>query len=135
MGDDNNAVVDYETPVENKSTEPAWIHKFGEDSIGMGGWNYAPNTPIIVDGDIITTCNKEILKVDTDTGEIKKKGDLAGTVNWGYTAVTYVKMADGSDVYFCPLAGGVIQAVKETEDGFDTLWTFKAKAKDDKEND
>ena len=51
--EDNNAVVDYETPTEQEYTEPAWVFTFGKSAEGMVNWELAPYTPILVEGDII----------------------------------------------------------------------------------
>ena len=124
--EDNNAVVDYATPIEQEYTEPAWIMKFGESADGMAMWGYAPNTPIIVDGDIITTTGKTIIRIDGETGKELASGELVGSVNWGYTPQTYVVREDGEKIIFCPLGGGRIEAVNA--DSLKELWTFNVKS-------
>lgn len=131
--DENNAVVSFETPVSRDYTASAWTKKFGESANGMGGWNYAPNTPVIHDGKIVTTSYKEIMELDPDTGEVIRRGDLHGAVNWGYTAVTCAKLSNGTEVYLCPLGGGMIEAVNADpgKDKLEPIWTFRPKEKDD----
>lgn len=122
--DDNNGVVDFETPVEHEETEPAWIKKFGESANGMGGWTYTPNMPIVVDGDIITTSYKSIYRLDAETGAVKKQGTISASPNWGNTPLTYAEV-DGQGMVFCPLAGGYVSCVNA--DTLEELWCFKAK--------
>ena len=106
--DENNAVISYETPTDQLSTEPVFVKSFGEKVNGMGMWNYSPNTPIIVDGDMITTSSKQILRINSDTGATIKSGTLDAVTNWGYTPLTYEKLSDDKSYIFCPLAGGKI---------------------------
>lgn len=127
--DEANAVVAYETPTEQDLAEPAWVKQFGEQADGMRMWNYTPNVPIIVNGDIITTSGKTIVRLDAATGAILQSADLNGAVNWGYTPLTYVTLTNGTKAFLCPLAGGIIEAVNA--DTFEELWTFRATAKNE----
>ena len=108
---ENNAVISYETPTDQLSTEPVLVKSFGQSVSGMGMWNYSPNVPLIVDGDMITTSSKQILRIDSDTGKTIKSGTLDAATNWGYTPLTYEKLSDDKSYIFCPLAGGKIEAV------------------------
>ncbi len=126
----NNGLVGFGTPIEQKATEPVWIKKFGESASGMSGWAYAPNTPIIVNGDIVTTSSKTIMRIDSDTGKVLDEGTMGYAVNWGYTPLTYAEMEDKTGVLYCPLAGGNIQAFDADDLGKGPLWTFKATEKD-----
>ncbi len=130
--DENNAVVSFETTVSPEYTASAWTKKFGESASGMGGWNYAPNTPVIHDGKIVTTSYKEIMELDPDTGSVIRRGDIHGAANWGYTAVTCAKLSNGTEVYLCPLGGGTIEAVSAdpSKDTLESMWVFRPKEKD-----
>ena len=121
--DENNAVMSYETPTEQMSTEPVFVRKFGESVNGMGMWNYSPNIPLIVDGDMITTSSKQILRIDSDTGKTIKSGTLDAATNWGYTSLTYAEI-DGTNVILCPLGGGMIEAVNA--DTLEIMWKYDA---------
>ena len=118
----NNAVGKYKTPIAQETTEPAWVKQFGDPVSGMGGWNYAPNTPIIVDGELITTSAKSIQRISISTGKVNKTGELDFAVNWGYTPITYEEINEDQGVLFCPLAGGSIEAVDR--DSLEKIWTF-----------
>ncbi|MBR2547284.1 MAG: hypothetical protein IKF07_03730 [Eubacterium sp.] len=127
----NNAVGEYKTPIEQELTEPAWVKQFGDPVSGMGGWNYAPNTPIIVDGELITTSAKSIQRISISTGVVNKTGELDLAVNWGYTPLTYEQVSEDQGVIFCPLAGGCVEAVDR--DSLQKIWRFNPNEKADGE--
>lgn len=122
---ENNGVVDFETPIVQEETEPVWVDKFGESATGMSGWTYAPNMPLVIDGDIITISNKTVYRVDAATGEVIKKSEeeLPARPNWGNTPMTYVEDEDRKYI-FCPLGGGYITCIDA--ETFEQLWTFSA---------
>lgn len=122
--DSNNGVTEYSTPTDLLHTEPVWVRNFGKSTSGMSGWDYAPNTPIIVDGKMITTSKKSIMKLSLSTGKTMSSGTLDDAVDWGYTPVTY---AEELDILFCPLKGGKIEAVDN--ETLKKVWTFNPNEK------
>ncbi len=123
--DDNNAVVPYSTPIEQKLTEPVWVRKFGAPAKGMNNWDYAPNTPIIVDDDLVTTSGDTIMRINTDSGKTVASGRTTYAADWGYTPMTFIE-EDRVGYLFCPLANGTIDAFDYDDLARGPLWTFKA---------
>ena len=127
----NNGLVSFSTPIDQKTTEPAWCRQFSDPASGMSGWAYAPCTPIIVEGDLITTSAKQILRLDPESGGTIDSGTMSASVNWGNTPPTYAEMEDRTGVIFCPLSGGIIEAFDADDLKRGPLWTFRAAEKDE----
>ena len=122
---ENNGLVDYATPTEQQLTEPAWVKSFSEGANGMNGWDYTPNMPLILNGDVITMSSKKLIRIDADTGDVKQESAadevLPARANWGNTPMTYAE-DNGRGLIFCPLAGGHVSCVDAST--FKILWDF-----------
>lgn len=110
--DVNMGITNAKTPTSTQSTNLRWAKKYGS------GWASAPCIQIIVKGKVMTIVGNKICQLDPKTGEIEKEGQLVAATNWGYTPMTY---ADG--MIFCPLTGGVIQAVNA--DTLESVWVYR----------
>lgn len=96
----NMAVVDCALPDSKASARLKWGAKIGS---GWGG--NSVNSPIIVDGCLVVTQAKRILKINRENGEIVQEGTMAAASAYGIVPPTY---ADG--MLFVPLAKGTVQA-------------------------
>ena len=109
---DNNGVSTAKTPVKSSDTQLLWAVKNG------AGWSGAPSSPIIVDDDIVFSTNREIVRVDRVTGEVKKRGTMAYKSTFSLTPPIY---AEG--MIFIALADGMIQAFNA--DTLESLWVYQ----------
>lgn len=111
--DVNMALTDAKTPVSAETTVLKWAKKLGT------GWSASPSIQIIVDDALIVMSgNKNLYKLDLQTGEILQECVMTAAPNFGYTPPTY---AEG--LIFCPLSGGIIQAFDA--DTLESVWIFK----------
>ena len=113
-GSDNNAVTDALTPTDSKKALLYWANAAGS---GFDS-STAVSSPILVDGYIICTTEKNIFKLDSVTGEIVAVGDMVTTSVFNITPPTY-----GDGMIFVALAGGVIQAFNA--DTLESLWVYR----------
>lgn len=111
--DDNNGVTDAKTPTSAENAELYWA-----TSIATGGQaNGAPGTPIIVNGEIYTYSGKELLRLDSETGEVLARGEMQGSSSFAITPPAY---AEG--IIFVALGGGKIQAFNALT--LESLWLY-----------
>lgn len=108
---DNNGITAAKTPLKSSDTQLLWAVKNGS------GWSGSPSSPIIVDDDIVFSTNREIVRVDRVTGEVKKRGTMAYKSTFSITPPTY---AEG--MIFVALADGMIQAFNA--DTLESLWIY-----------
>ena len=127
--DENNGLASFDTPTDQLMTEPAWIRDFTPSS-GSTSTAYAPNMPIVVKGDLITASYKTIYRISTDTGENLATGELDYPIS-NTMPITFGKR-NGSEMLFCPLTNGNIEAL--SVETLEKLWTFKPAEKDDEGN-
>lgn len=109
---DNNGVTSAKIPVKSSDTQLLWAVKNGS------GWSGSPSSPIIVDDDIVFSTNREIVRVDRITGEVKNRGTMAYKSTFSITPPTY---AEG--MIFVALADGMIQAFNA--DTLESLWIYR----------
>jgi putative cell wall-binding protein len=110
--DANNGVVNALTPQKADEATLYWATKYGE------GWDSgALSSPILVDGNIIATSSTNIVKMDTQNGEIIQTGTMVTTSNFNITSPTY---AEG--MIFVALKDGIIQAFNA--DTLESLWVY-----------
>lgn len=110
--DVNNGLTDAKTPASADSTELKWATKL------MTGWTDAPSVQIIADNALVVMHGAKISKLDLKTGEILVSGTLSAAPSFGYTPPAY---ADG--MIFCPLGGGVVEAVDAKT--LESQWIYK----------
>lgn len=111
--DDNNGVTDAKTPTSADTAELYWA-----TSIASGGQaNGAPGTPIIVNGEIYTYSGKELIRLDSETGEVLARGEMQGSSSFAITPPAY---AEG--MIFVALGGGKIQAFNALT--LESLWLY-----------
>ncbi len=108
----NNGVTTAKTPIEAEAGTLYWAVPIGSD-YGLG----AVSSPILVDGDLVVNKGNTILKIDKDTGEIKKKGTMVGSSSFAINGPTY---ADG--VILVGLANGLVQAFNA--ETLESLWVY-----------
>ncbi len=108
----NNGVTTAKTPIEAEAGTLYWAVPIGSD-YGLG----AVSSPILVDGDLVVNKGNAILKIDKDTGEIKKKGTMVGSSSFAINGPTY---ADG--VILVGLANGLVQAFNA--ETLESLWVY-----------
>lgn len=109
---DNNGITAAKTPLKSSNTQLLWAVKNGS------GWSGSPSSPIIVDDDIVFSTNREIVRVNRVTGEVKKRGTMAYKSTFSITPPTY---AEG--MIFVALADGMIQAFNA--DTLESLWIYQ----------
>lgn len=109
----NMALTDAKTPFSPETTVLKWAKKLGS------GWSASPSVQIIVDNALVVMCgNKNLYKLDLQTGEILQETTMTAAPNFGYTPATY---ADG--LILCPLSGGVIQAFDAKT--LESVWIYQ----------
>ena len=108
----NNGVTTAKTPIEAEAGTLYWAVPIGSD-YGLG----AVSSPILVDGDLVVNKGNAILKIDKDTGEIKKTGTMVGSSSFAINGPTY---ADG--VILVGLANGLVQAFNA--ETLESLWIY-----------
>lgn len=108
----NNGVTTAKTPIEAEAGTLYWAVPIGSD-YGLG----AVSSPILVDGDLVVNKGNAILKIDKDTGEIKKTGTMVGSSSFAINGPTY---ADG--VILVGLANGLVQAFNA--ETLESLWVY-----------
>lgn len=108
-----NAVTDADTPTG--TTAEAWTFNYKQY---VGGSYANAGEPVIVDGYIYLAVNDQLLKIDSQTGEVASSAKLKASVS--YTArPVYAK-----GLVMVPLNGGVVQAL--TVDKLKTVWLTAA---------
>ena len=111
--DDNNGVTDAKTPTSADNAELYWA-----TSIATGGQaNGAPGTPIIINGEIYSYSGKELLRLDSETGEVLARGEMQGSSPFAITPPAY---AEG--MIFVALGGGMVQAFNAKT--LESLWLY-----------
>lgn len=111
--DVNMALTSAKTPNSAETTVLKWAKKLGT------GWNASPSVQIIVDNALVVMCgNKNLYKLDLQTGEILQETTMTAAPNFGYTPATY---ADG--LIFCPLSGGTIEAFDAKT--LESVWVYQ----------
>ena len=111
--DDNNGVTDAKTPTSAETAELYWA-----TSVATGGQaNGAPGTPIIVNGELYTYSGKELLRLDSETGEVLARGEMQGSSSFAITPPAY---AEG--MIFVALGGGKVQAFNALT--LESLWLY-----------
>ena len=107
----NNVVLDEKTPIKAEDSVLYWANK--ESFNGYCGH------PILVNGYLYTYDSKNLLKMDTVTGEIVKKGDsLVRASSFSIQPPTY-----GGGMIFVGLSQGTIQAFNA--DTMESLWVYQ----------
>ena len=111
--DDNNGVTDAKTPTSADNAELYWA-----TSIATGGQaNGAPGTPIIINGELYSYSGKELLRLDSETGEVLARGEMQGSSPFAITPPAY---AEG--MIFVALGGGMVQAFNAKT--LESLWLY-----------
>ena len=108
----NNGVISAKTPINAEDGTLYWAVK-----VGQGTNSKAVSAPILVDGYLYVYADDQILKIDKDTGEILKKGTMAGSSSFAINNPTY---ADG--VILVGLSEGRIQAFNA--ETLESLWLY-----------
>ena len=109
--ENNNVVLDEKTPVKAEDSVLYWANK--DDFDGYCGH------PILVDGYLYTYDSKNLLKMDTITGKLVKRGGaLARPSSFAIQPPTY---ADG--MIFVGLSQGTIQAFNAKT--MESLWVYE----------
>ncbi|MEG2417883.1 MAG: PQQ-binding-like beta-propeller repeat protein, partial [Eubacterium sp.] len=109
--DQNNGITTAKTPKSADGAALLWSQKLGT------GWSASPTPQIIVDNTLITGVNKNIYKLDLQTGAVLAKGDMVQSPSFAYSAPVY---ADG--MIFIQLGGGTVQAFNATT--LESLWVY-----------
>lgn len=110
----NNCVVNFPLPRDASEATLYWATKFGSaDMYGSLG------CPIMVNGYIYNYSGTTILKFDSMTGEVVKKGKMSKRSSFAINSPTY---ADG--MIFVGLEGGTIQAFDA--ETLESLWIYHA---------
>ncbi|MEA5003012.1 MAG: cadherin-like beta sandwich domain-containing protein [Eubacterium aggregans] len=109
--DQNNGITTAKTPKSADGAALLWSQKLGT------GWSASPTPQIIVDNTLITGVNKNIYKLDLQTGKVLAKGDMVQSPSFAYSAPVY---ADG--MIFIQLGGGTVQAFNATT--LESLWVY-----------
>lgn len=108
---DNNVVLDEKTPIKAEDSVLYWANKESFD--GYCGH------PILVNGYLYTYDSKNLLKMDTVTGELVQKGDsLVRASSFSIQPPTY-----GDGMIFVGLSQGTIQAFNA--DTMESLWVYQ----------
>lgn len=111
-GDESNqAITDALTPIDPEKTELLW------NKLGGSGWSDAPSVQIIVDNALVVLVNKNIYKLDLQTGEVLAQGTMVAKSSYGFTAPVY---AEG--MIICALTGGKVQAFDAKT--LESLWVY-----------
>ncbi len=109
--ENNNAVLDEKTPVKAEDSVLYWANKDVFD--GYCGH------PILVNGYLYTYDSKNLLKLDTVTGELVKRGGaLVRASSFSIQPPTY-----GGGMIFVGLSQGTIQAFNA--DTMESLWVYQ----------
>ena len=86
--------------------------------IATGGQaNGAPGTPIIINGELYSYSGKELLRLDSETGEVLARGEMQGSSPFAITPPAY---AEG--MIFVALGGGMVQAFNAKT--LESLWLY-----------
>lgn len=108
--DDNMGITNAKTPISENTANLKWAVKYGT------GWSAAPTPPIIVNNFLYIAINKNIVKLEKDTGkQVAISPDMAGNVGFALNPITY---AEG--ILFVPVGLGRIQALRA--DTLELLW-------------
>lgn len=102
---DNMAITQAPVPTDAANVEEKWVTA---ESLKSGtGWNVTNPAPmLLVEGKIITTSGSQLLELDTETGEILRRAEMAGVNGTlGNSAPAY-----GDGMIFMPLQDGSVQA-------------------------
>ena len=109
----NMALTGAPTPTGSETAVLKWAQKLGT------GWSASPSVQIIVDNALVVMCgNKNLYKLDLQTGEILQETTMTAAPNFGYTPATY-----GNGLIFCPLSGGTVQAFDAKT--LESRWTYQ----------
>lgn len=109
--EDNNAVLDEKTPVKAEDSVLYWANK----DIFNGYCGH----PILVNGYLYTYDSKNLLKLDTVTGELAQRGGaLVRPSSFSIQPPTY-----GGGMIFVGLSQGTIQAFNA--DTMESLWVYQ----------
>jgi hypothetical protein len=114
--DANLGITDAELPIVKEDTSLLWNKKIGT------GWADAPSVQIIVDNALVVMVNKNIYKLDLETGETLATGEMVAAPDWGYTPPIY---AEG--MIFAPLTNGTIQAFNAKT--LESVWVYQDELK------
>lgn len=114
---ENNGLTPYKTPITADKTQLLWAERNG-----AGGWNGAPNSPIIVDDSLIFSTSTQLVKVDKESGKVVAKSQMAEKAGFSIISPTY---AEG--MIFVSLSNGIVQAFNA--DTLEPLWIYKDKLK------
>jgi hypothetical protein len=111
--DANNAVVSDLTPTSMENAALYW-----STLAGVGYDTQAPSSPILVGDDLVYTTSKNIVKMDSVSGETITTGTMCKNSNFNITPPTY-----GDGMIFVALKDGTIQAFDA--DTLQSLWIFQ----------
>lgn len=111
----NNGVVNTKTPIKAEDAVLEWANKIG-DGYDSG----ATGCPIIVGGYLYTYAGNAIHKVNKETGETVKSGEMVMSSSFAINSPTY---AEG--MIFVGLSGGRVQAFDA--DSLESLWVYEDK--------
>lgn len=110
--ENNNAIVEAETPISDEETVLYWANE-----IGVGTGSGATGCPIIVDDYLYVYAGTSILKVDAISGEIIASGEMAGSSSFAINTPTY-----GGGMIFVGLSNGRVQAFNAST--LESLWLY-----------
>ena len=110
--DQNNAVTNAAAPIRAEEGTLYWAAKIGE-----GYSSKAVSSPILVNGELVVYAGTTLLRVDKDTGEVLKTGEMAGASSFAINGPTY---ADG--MLLVGLSNGRIQAFDAVT--LESLWIY-----------
>lgn len=113
-GDDELGLTDAKTPFNPDDAELLWAVKYGSS------WSVAPNSPVIVDGDLVIVTGTTIYRLDKNTGTVKAQGTMTTAPGYATVPVTY-----GDGMIFAPLNDGKIQAFDAKT--LESLWVYTDK--------
>lgn len=107
----NQAITNALTPIDPEKTQLLW------NKLGGTSWSDAPSVQIIVDDALVALINKNIYKLDLQTGEVLAQGTMVAKSSFGFTPPAY---AEG--MIICALTGGKVQAFDAKT--LESLWVY-----------
>lgn len=111
--DNNNCVIDSNTPTETKYANLKWGEQFSS------GFAASITPPIIIGGYLYAAQGTKLHKINKETGKSEATATLAGNLGYALNSPTY-----GEGKIFFPIGNGRIQALDI--DTLETLWVSES---------